>query len=253
MLLRITGLVCAFLAGWGIAAAQAPAQPTPAQPPDVATVVSRMVQAQRQSAIKTKSFTVKRDYRLLDKENEPKAQLVATISFVPPHQKQYQIESSHGGMGEKILHDILDRETETPKDPERKEISEDNYDFQLLGTGAVDGRLCYILGLVPKRHDKELIRGQAWVDAENFNIRRIEGAPAKSPSWWIHDVQIVMNFNEVDGMWLRTFMRAVASVRFKGRYEMISRNVEYHSTQQASVHHHRNNRPAIVAGAALAP
>jgi hypothetical protein len=89
------------------------------------------------------------------------------------------------------------------------------------------------------------------VDAENFNIRRIEGEPAKSPSWWIHDVQILMTFAEVDGVWLRTFMKAAASVRFKGRYEMISRNVEYHSMEQARVRH--RNRPAILTGAALAP
>lgn len=221
------------------------------QTADTATIVSRMEQAQRQNAVKTKSFSIKRDYRLLDKENEPKAQLVATISFVPPDQKQYQIESAHGGMGEKILRDILSRETETPKDPERKEISEDNYDFQLVGTELLDGRMCYVLALNPKRHDKELIHGQAWVDANTFNIRRIQGEPAKSPSWWIHDVQILMTFNQIDGIWLRTFMRAVASVRFKGRYEMISRNVEYHSMEQARVR--RRNRPAILAGAALVP
>ena len=246
MLLRITGLVCAIFVGWAVAAAQGPSQQF-----DTGAIVSRMEQAQRESAIKPKSFTIKRDYRLLDKENEPKAHLIATISFVPPDQKQYQIESSHGGMGEKILRDILDRETETPKDPERKVISGDNYDFQLLGTQTMDGRLCYVLSLVPKRKDKDLIRGQAWVDAETFNIRRIEGAPAKSPSWWVHDVQILMTFAQVDGVWLRTFMRAVASVRFKGKYEMISRNLEYHSTEQARVR--RRNRPAILAGAALAP
>lgn len=234
------------MAGFGIATAQVPAQPT-----DLGTIVSRMEQTQRQNALSSKSFTVKRDYRLLNKENEPKAHLVATISFVPPNQKQYQIESSHGGMGEKVLRDILDRETETPKDPERKVISGDNYDFQLLGTQSVDGRLCYVLSLIPKRKDKELIRGRAWVDAETFNIRRIEGAPAKNPSWWVHDVQILMTFAEVDGTWLRTFMRAVASVRFKGQYEMISRNLEYHSTEQARVR--RRNRPAILTGAALAP
>lgn len=245
-MLRFTGLVCAILAGLGVAMAQAPTRT-----PDIATIVSRMEQAQRQSAVKPKSFSVKRDYQLLGKENEPKARLVATISFVPPDQKQYQIESSHGGMGEKILRDILARETETPKDPERKKISQDNYDFQLLGTEPLEGRLCYVLALSPRRHDKELIHGQAWVDAETFNIRRIQGEPAKSPSWWIHDVQILMTFNEIDGVWLRTFMKAVASVRFKGRYEMISRNVEYHSAEQATVH--RRNRPAILAGAALAP
>ncbi|MGH9566161.1 MAG: hypothetical protein ACRD4F_17825, partial [Candidatus Angelobacter sp.] len=120
-----------------------------------------------------------------------------------------------------------------------------------IGTEMVDGRRCYVLGLNPKRNDKNLVRGQAWVDAETYNIRKIEGKTAKSPSWWIHDVQILMSFAEIDGMWLRTFTRAVANVRFKGRYEMVSRDLEYLPVQQ--VVSHSNKRPEILAGAAFNP
>lgn len=222
----------------------------PGKQPDISTIVARMAAAQQQNAADAHAFTVKRDYQLLDKSMESKAQIVAQITYVPPDQKQYQIESSHGGMGEKILRDILDRETEVKKDPQRKELSEENYKFQLLGTEMLDGNRCYVLGLDPKRDDKELIKGRAWIDAQTFKIRRLEGSPAKNPSWWVHDVQILMSFAEVDGMWLRTFTHAVANVRFKGRYEMVSRDLEYRPVEQVA---RKRNRSAVLAGAALNP
>lgn len=249
MLAKLTGLVCAILIGAAAMSAQASFTSPP--PVDLDTIVGRMIHAQHQNAAHARAFTVKRDYQLLDNDRESKAHVVANITFVPPHQKQYQIESARGGLGEKILRDVLTRETEAPKVPGSTAISTDNYEFQLIGTEIVDGRRCYILGLNPKRNDKNLVRGQAWVDAETYNIRKIEGKTAKSPSWWIHDVQILMSFAEIDGMWLRTFTRAVANVRFKGRYEMVSRDLEYLPVQQ--VVSHRSKRPEILAGAAFNP
>jgi len=43
-----------------------------------------------------------------------------------------------------------------------------------------------------------------------------------------------MSFAEVDGMWLRTFTHAVADVRFKGKYVMESRDLEYRFTRQTA-------------------
>lgn len=247
MVPRITGIIITAFLWMASAAAQVPEQP------DLSTIVARMATAQQQNAAESqaRSFTVKRDYQLLDKSMESKAQIVAQITYVPPNQKQYQIESSHGGMGEKILRDILDHETEVKKDPQRKELSQENYKFQLLGTEMLDGNRCYVLGLDPKRDDKELIKGRAWIDAQTFKIRRLEGSPSKNPSWWVHDVQILMTFAEVDGMWLRTFTHAVANVRFKGRYEMVSRDLEYRPVEQVATR--RRNRSAVLAGAAFNP
>ena len=210
--------------------------------------------AQQHNREQARPITVKRDYQLLDKSQEEKAQVVAHITYMPPDQKQYRIESSHGGLGEKILRDVLEKETETSKNPDRKELSTQNYDFKLLGTQPIDGRTCYLVALNPKRDDKDLIRGQMWIDAETYNIRRLAGNPAKNPSWWIRDLYILMSFAEVDGMWLRTFTRAVANVRFKGKYEMVSRDIGYTpATQQLVRQVRRHPRPGILTGAAVNP
>ena len=237
-------------------ATAAVAQVSAAQP-DTNTIVDAMLKAQQDNKARVKPFTVKRNYLLLDKQAEQKAQVVATITTLPPNSKEYEIEHSSGGMGEKVLRDILTKETEQPKDAERKDLSRENYNFQLLGEEQVDGRRCYLIGLKPKREEKDLLRGKLWVDAETYNIRRIEGSPVKNPSWWLHDLSILMDFAEVDGMWLRTSMHAVANVRFKGKYVMEARDLEYRFTQETAsrqpVPRRRRANPAIFAGSALRP
>ena len=211
-----------------------------------------MMTAQQDNKARLHPFTVKRGYFLMDKKDEPKSEVVAHITVLPPDNKQYWIESSSGGgMGEKVLRDVLTKETEPAKDSQRKELSPENYDFQLSGEESLDGRRCFVLAMNPRRDDKDLIRGKVWVDAQSYNVRRIEGSPVKSPSWWLRDVHILMNFAEVDGMWLRTFTQAVANVRFKGKYVLEARDLEYRTVSQTTARRHGN--PGILAGAVINP
>lgn len=219
--------------------------------PDVDTIVSRMMTAHQENQARSRAYTVKRDYQLLDKQDQPKAQVIASITYLPPNQKQYNIESNSGGLGGKVLRDIVQKEAEPAKEPQRRELSPQNYDFQFAGQETVDGRNCYVLSLNPKREEKDLIRGKIWVDAVDYRIHRIEGNPVKSPSWWIRDLHILMSFASVDGMWLRTFTYAVADVRFKGKYVIQTRDLQYTSAVQTASKRRRN--PGILAGAAINP
>jgi outer membrane lipoprotein-sorting protein len=220
--------------------------------PNVNNIVDRMLATLHENKVHLRAFTVKRNYQLLDKQSQPKAELVADITYRPPAQSQYRIERSTGGLGEKVLRDILAKETETAKDSQHRELSRDNYDFQLLREETLEGSRCYVLAITPKREDKELVRGQVWVDAQSYKIHRLEGKPVKSPSWWLRDSSVVMNFAEVHGMWLRTSTQAVANLRFNGRYVMVSRDMEYHAPGATEVHktEARKNH-ASLAGAAI--
>jgi hypothetical protein len=253
-LVNIALLVCVAAS---FAEAQLPATATAtAGSPDLQTIVSRMMRAQEQNRVSSRAITVRRDYQLLDKGNEQKARVIANVTYLPPDHRQYEVESSHGGMGEKVLRDVLDHETEkkNARDTARQEFSPDNYSFSLAGSEEIDGRKCFVLQMDPRHDDKDLLRGRVWIDAGNFNIRRIEGNPSKSPSWWIRDLHILMSFSEVDGMWLRTFTHAVANVRFKGRFEMVARDLEYRQVEQNVVQNRTpKRRSSLVTGAVLNP
>ncbi len=247
MVLRVTYWACLACLLTAMANAQ-----SGAASPNVNAIVGRMMSAQQANKARLRPFMIKRGYLLLDKKEEAKAQVVAMITVLPPDNKQFWIESSSGGMGEKVLREVLNKETEPPQDAQKKELSPDNYDFQLLGEQPLEGRRCYLLAIKPKRDEKDLIRGKLWVDAASYNIVRVEGSPVKTPSWWIRDLYILMNFTEVDGMWLRTFTHAVANVRFKGKYVMESRDLEYGPVRQTASRW-RSNNSAILAGSAINP
>jgi hypothetical protein len=252
VLLKLSKSVWLLVIAAVCAAAQT--QSNSSSTPDLNTIIARMMAAQQRNRVQARPFTVKRNYQLLDKSQDQKAQVVADITYMPPDQKQYRIESSYGGLGEKILRDVLEKETEAAKNPDRKELSTQNYNFELLGTESLDGRVCYVVALNPRRADKDLIHGQIWIDAQTYNLHRLAGNPAKNPSWWIRDLYILMSFAEVDGMWMRTFTHAVANVRFKGKYEMVSHDVDYRPVPEQLVRQvRRHPRPGIVTGAALNP
>ena len=200
---------------------------------DVHIIVMRMVAARQNDREHIHPFTVKRDYQLFDQELQQKARVIASIVVVPPDQKKYEIQSGEGGRAEKILRNILARETQPSKNSSQQELSPENYEFQLLGLDGLSGRLCYKLAIRPRRQEEQLIRGHVWVDVGTYRIHRIEGQLAKNPSWWLRDLHILVDFAEVEGMWLRTFMHAIATVRFKGKYVVESRDLECHSAVDA--------------------
>jgi hypothetical protein len=102
-----------------------------------------------------------------------------------------------------------------------------NYKFALLGEETLNGRRCFILGVEPRRNVKELIKGRAWVDAEDFRIHQVQGEPAKSPSFWIKKLNLTLVFSEVEGMWLQTSVHASADVRMFGKNTLSERDLKY--------------------------
>jgi hypothetical protein len=140
--------------------------------------------------------------------------------------KTYKIIQARGqSRGEKMVRELLDRETETAKEGPGSEISRTNYDFVFLRQENFGVVPEYVLGIFPKRKDKSLLLGQVWVDASTFRIRRIEGVPAKSPSFWLKNIHITLQFAELGGMWVPVTFDAIATVRLFGQYTLAGLNI----------------------------
>jgi hypothetical protein len=197
--------------------------------PDVTTIVARMAQARAENRARLRPYTVKRDYKLFGVERaKTKAQVIADVSFVPPNSKQYAIERANGtGLGERIVRRMLESETAVAKDYRATDFSPDNYDFHLLREEEVSGHHCYVLELLPRRKAENLLRGNIWVDATTYLLHRVDGRPAKGPSWWLREVRIVLVYSNVEGMWLQTASESTAKVRILGQHTMESRDVNY--------------------------
>ena len=185
------------------------------------------------------AYQVVREYRIFGaNSSDANSEVVAEVNFTPPSSKNYQIQTSTGNnRGQQVVRKVLDHEVEssTGNQP-RNALTRDNYDFSYLGETVLDGQQCYLLGLKPKRKEKELISGQAWVDKNSFFVRHIEGEVAKTPSWWLKKVRVKLSFADFDGSWLQTSMEAVADVRMLGAHTLTSRLVDYRGADVVASH-----------------
>src|SRR5579871_320077 len=201
---------------------QVPSSTAEIKSPDLSLILQRLEDVQHQDPAQSRPYEVTREYKVFRGNNkQPSSEVVAQITFVPPDTKTYKITQARGNSrGEKMVRELLDRETESAKKRHGSEISRANYDFVFLRQENLSVVPEYVLGIVPKRRDKYLLRGQVWVDASTFRIRRIEGVPAKSPSFWIKNVHITVQFARLGGMWVPVSFDAIATVRFFGQYTL---------------------------------
>ena len=219
--------------------------------PTVDTIVSRLERAQNDIRAQQQWYTVTREYELFNGESsDPASRILVKIDFQPPNTKTFNIERVQGsGQGEKIVRKVLEHEQAAARDQDSHEISSRNYNFRLIRSDVTQGHPCYVLQLIPKRDEKNSIRGEAWVDAESYLIRHIDGELAKSPSWWVKDVHITLEYGPMAGVWVQTAMHAVAHVRFMGQHILLARDVDcFTAAQSAAV---RRRTRVSAAGAAV--
>jgi outer membrane lipoprotein-sorting protein len=197
--------------------------------PTIETITSRMAQANADNQARFRSYIVTRDYKMFGKNREEaQSEVTVNIAFAPPNLKTYVIQHAVGsGLGEIIVRRMLEGEVAIEKDSSSIDISAGNYDFHFVREENVDGQHCYVLEMVPKRKDKNLLRGNAWVDANTYLPHRVEGGFAGNPSWWVKNVNIVLLFGDADGMWLQTALEATGNVRILGQATVVSHDVNY--------------------------
>jgi Outer membrane lipoprotein-sorting protein len=244
-----------------IAGAQEYKSGNTAAPSDVTSLVKLVEQAER-DAKPSASYQVIREYRLGETGNSrANSNVVAQVDYVHPNSKTYAIQTRTGsGRGEQVVKKILEHESALASRGSQASsaaITEDNYTFTNLGESTLDGQACYLLGLVPKRKQQELIAGRAWVDKSTFLIRRIEGQLAKSPSWWLKSVKVKLDFSDISGTWLQTDMEATADVRIIGSQTIQARTIDFRSAgivaERAIPQTRRNIRRGIPAELLFSP
>ena len=204
---------------------------------NVATITSHMAKAQTENQARFRPYIVTRDYKMFGKDGrEAKSEVTANIAFAPPNLKKYTVQRATGsGLGETIVRRMLEGEIAMTKKSSATDISEDNYNFRFVREEDVDGKRCHVLEMLPRRKDKNLLRGNVWVDANTYLLRRAEAGLAVNPSWWVRDVNIVLLFGDAGGMWLQTGLEATAMVRILGQATVISHDVSYEITEVVAV------------------
>lgn len=193
------------------------------------SIVGRMAQARAEGRARLRPYIVTRSYKLCGKDaGRSKAEVIASIAFVPPDSKKYTIEKTIGSrLGQVLVRRMLVGEAEAEKRHVATDLSAENYDFRFIRQENVLGQRCYVLELLPRRREQYLLQGDIWVDADTYLPLRFEGEFAKSPSWWVKNVHLTFAYSDVGGMWLQTSTEAAAEVRILGLSTMVSHDLKY--------------------------
>ncbi|GBC76584.1 hypothetical protein HRbin08_00046 [bacterium HR08] len=183
-------------------------------------VFSRLLERNRQRESRLKEYTVVRTYQVRKENGKVRAEAQVVMRYRAPDVKEYTIVSERGSgfVRRRIFERLLESEVETAagRNHHDSSITLANYDFELLGEEDVEGYHCYVVRALPKRRDKYLFEGKVWIHARDFAIVKIEGRPAKNPSFWIKRVEFVRRYQKIGEFWLPLKDESVTQVRIVG-------------------------------------
>jgi hypothetical protein len=156
--------------------------------------------------------------RRLEAENGTRTGwLEAVTEYSPETGFRYDV-TAEGGSGyirTKVLRAVLEGEQEAIARGEtgRSSIGRTNYTFQANGLDA-DG-LANVL-LSPRRKERILVSGRMFLQPEDGRLVRLQGRLAKSPSFWIKNVDIVRSYERLAGTVVPIALESNAEIRFLG-------------------------------------
>ncbi|HUA17215.1 MAG TPA: sigma-E factor regulatory protein RseB domain-containing protein [Bryobacteraceae bacterium] len=194
----------------------------------------------RQSALG--GYTGLRRYVLENARHHKRAEMLVRVTCARDGSKQFEMVSSTGWGGARkyVFGRLLDAESEAsrPGARDQSRVTPENYWFEMAGRDQVDGRDAYVLNVAPKEPKKYLFRGKIWVDAEEYAIVRIAGAPAKNPSFWVKSVHFAHTYEKHGLFWFPASNDSVTDVRIFGSTEL---RIDYFDYQP-------NSLPVSIAG-----
>jgi hypothetical protein len=113
---RLWLLVLALLATIA-SSSQIPSSTDELKSPDLNLILQRLEDVQHQDPAQSQPYEVTREYKVFRGfDKQATSEVTAQINFVPPDMKTYKITQARGrSLGERIVRELLDRETESAK------------------------------------------------------------------------------------------------------------------------------------------
>jgi hypothetical protein len=213
-------------------------------------VVNTLVQRNLERTQELAAYHGTRIYRLEYRgfPGSRSAEMVVDVKYTSPETKQFVILSETGSklLIERVLKKLLQSEKEAlaEENPTRTALNRDNYKFMQVGYESTPTGALYVFSVEPRTKNKFLYRGRIWVDAQDFAVVRMEGEPAKNPSFWTKDTRIEQTYIKVNDFWFPASNRSTTSIRLGGRADLTIEYKDYQTTASPSV----KNPHSTVAG-----
>jgi hypothetical protein len=195
-------------------------QSAPDASPTTAEIVQQLVARNEQRAQQLGSYTSRRHYHIAYHgfPHAAEADMVVNVTCDGPSSKHFEVVSESGSrlLLDHVLRKLLRTEQDSSRDRTDSALTPANYSFNLLRTETDDGRLTWVLTVEPKSPRPLLYRGTIWVDAKDYAVVKVEGQPARSPSFWIRNTEIHHVYSKTGDFWLAQSNRTETKVRLGG-------------------------------------
>jgi hypothetical protein len=207
-------------------------QPLHAQDPKTADeVVARMLARDGVRESASGGYTGGREYVLENHLFQKRARMLVRVNCDQSGMKHFEVLSEDGwkSANKRVLREMLVSESDSshPDARPKSRITSDNYTFRMSEASPLDGRMAYVIEAIPKRQDKSLFRGRIWVDAEDYALARVEGEPAKNPSFWTRKVNFVQQYHKDGFFWFPLLTTSVTDARLFGTTDVSIRYFDY--------------------------
>lgn len=247
---RVRGrVVGGLLLGWSLGAV---CQPHPQGPDSGSTsysaqnaplpaeqVAKRLQQRNAERATALDQFRATRVYRMQYRgfPSDRDAEMVVNVTYHAPNAKEFTVVSQTGSkfIIDHVFKKLLEGEQEAANEENRQHtaLSAENYNFTSAGFEVTPDGAQYVLNLLPRTKNKFLYRGKIWVDAKDFAVVRIEGEPAKNPSFWIKKTEVKHKYVKVNDFWLPAENHTESVIRLGGRAILSIEYKDYSITKAA--------------------
>lgn len=197
--------------------------------PSAGDVVAKMMQFDAQRQAELTGYTATRRYVAVNKNRH--AEMTVHVECARDGAKHFTIlsEQGSGAIRKHVFQKLLSEEAEASRRGTRSStrLIPANYEFQVVGQETLTTGPAYVLDVLPKTPNKYLITGKIWVDVNDYSIVRIEGQPARNPSFWVHDVHIVHTYQKVGQFWFASSTDSTSQIRMFGDSELTIENADY--------------------------
>jgi hypothetical protein len=191
-------------------------------------VIQRMLEQDKARRSALQQYTSNRKYVADNKKFGKHAEVAVREKYVYPGQKQFERLSESGSdyIRRKVISKLIEAEQDAAQNENRDQtrITPENYKFELLGNEEQEGHSCFLIALIPTHSKKYLIKGRIWVDQEDFAIVRMEGSPAKNPSFWTRKVEFTRRYQKHGPFWLAASIESESEVLIAGKSSL---KIEY--------------------------
>jgi hypothetical protein len=203
-----------------------------AQPPPEEAAIRAIDAAELRRETHLRSYTVTEHYTIKSSRFHNSAEMTVAVEYRRDKGKTYQIVSRTGSpmLQSRVFDRLLREEGEMSRGEARQQtlVNSRNYEMRLKSEEIRAGRKTYVLDLTPRKASPHLLKGRAWIDAEDGTLMRIEGRPTASSSFFAGRPMITREYEKAGDLSLAKSTLADSSSFIFGKTELRIEYIDYH-------------------------